>query len=196
MTKSSSQPYLLRPYGQKWPLLQPTVSDVDFREIGLILARMPWLHCSTPKTYSVAQHLLVLSEFAQAPLKLDALLCLAHKAYINDLRAPVFQDGKRMTTLARIESGVGYAAERVIYQAAGRTPLATRRDDYQAIAQLEQHVMAAEILDLTTMTPPAGLPMPVKRHGTIVPLTESDAAMQWSDTVELLAESHPVRASA
>jgi hypothetical protein len=141
--------------GASIELARPVVAEVNFREMATALAQINRFNGQTPKTISVAQHLIIGCEIASPELRPWWLLHDAHEERVGDVIAPLKE---AMRDIARekygeqgveIVEGVRQLLEErhdiVIHQAAG-LPLPSRTQQIE-IKRIDWIALATERRD-------------------------------------------------
>jgi len=82
-------PWLQTHSGARLELLEPTPDMIDIRDVALGLSRTPRWNGQTKHFFSVAQHSLLVSQYAPPSCALVGLLHDASEAFLCDLPAPL-----------------------------------------------------------------------------------------------------------
>jgi hypothetical protein len=104
--------------GKKFYFVNTPLESIDVIDIAHSLSNIcRWMgHCS--EFYSVAQHSVLLSLIAPAPMKMFALFHDAHEAYLGDLARPL----KRLTSLGEEYTRLADPLQRTIEKRFNITP--------------------------------------------------------------------------
>ena len=77
--------------GRQFFPANPSIEDIDIRDIAVSLSRQNRYTGHTKKPYSVAQHCVIMSQEINPKFAKEALLHDAAEAYISDISSPVRQ---------------------------------------------------------------------------------------------------------
>jgi uncharacterized protein len=72
-----------------FPLLEPTVDDIDIEDIAHSLSHQCRFNGHTPVFYSVAQHCVIVAKSLPPPLRLRGLLHDGSETYYSDIPTPL-----------------------------------------------------------------------------------------------------------
>jgi len=126
-----------------WPE-SPKAGDFDVRDIAHALARVNRFNGHTPKSYSVAQHSILVSQQLPKELKLFGLLHDAGEGYLGDLISPIKRLFKEF--YAPIEDGIMVA----LAEQLGFPSLLHSQTAKDMVKKADNILLATEVRDLTT----------------------------------------------
>lgn len=147
--------------GRRFGLLDPSPSEVDFRDIAAHLAKICRFGGAPYSFFSFAQHAVLVAGQLPPTLRPYGLLSQAHVAYVGDLDeepglALAFLGGERAigTLVAPIAAAI---------HAAAGLPWPRPREIAEEVRQAELRAYATEVRDLL---PAQALPLPCRPMGT------------------------------
>ncbi|MCV6548583.1 MAG: hypothetical protein OIF56_15095 [Cohaesibacter sp.] len=167
---------------------QPTKKDVNFREIGLLLARKPWAPGLFHGAYSYADHLINLAENCPPSLKQEALIFFAHAPFDEPV-APMLSDRTnppRTAQWIRPVNGPNIFLSMIIgaIREAANLPRQAEIETLKKLALVQKNVIEAELRDMTTGLPASCFATAPRTKQPIMARAPERAAAIWTDKVE------------
>lgn len=160
--------------GRKFYPLDPRPEDVCIEDIAHALSNVCRFAGHVREFYSVAQHSVLVSSFAEGPAALWFLLHDAPEAYLGDITRPLKRD---LTALGRPVHEVEDGLMVVVAEAMGLPPGC----DWDAVKRADDAVLATEARDLMSPLHPewSWVLDAVKMSEPIVPVPPGVAKQQF-----------------
>lgn len=167
---------------------QPKKEDINFRELGLLLARKPWAPGLFHGEYSYADHLINLADICPQSLKHEALLFFAHAPFDEPV-APMFSDRStppRFVHWIRPIHGPNIYLNMIIgaIREAANLPRQAELKTLKKLAEVQVTTLQAELRDMAKGLPVGSYSSAARTKQPIMARTPENAAAIWADKVE------------